>query len=156
MAKSGVQIYATRQECIELIIALRRQTNYNLAKGLALAEKIEELAKRSLDGWKPPERKPISLAPQCPRHGVDMKYNEKTDEWDCPVPFCGHHEYEDDEPTGEGAQVYHQEVADRSKEASHGSSKSGKKHERIQHHSQDEGSFNAKRIPLDTKKARSH
>lgn len=145
MARNGIQRYTTRQECLAIIRALREQTDQIM---LDLADKIEEFAREKFDGWKPPERKPIRRSPECNAHRLPCVYNQRTDEWDCPIPGCGFHAYEDDEPRGEGAEVYHQEVTDRSRDAAHGSSAHGRKRKKFRPARQNEGSMNAKKIPL--------
>lgn len=131
-----------------MIRALRSQVGQNMHECQELADRIEEFAQGKFPSWKPAIWIPIRHMPECYIHHLPMVYNEDTDEFDCRDPACGHHEYEDEEPRSEGAEVYHQEVADRSRDATHGSSEHRRKREKRQGWRQDEGSPRAKRIPL--------
>lgn len=144
MAK-GASVYITSAEIVRLIGLCRAQTDQIW---LDYADKLEGISRKKFPDAKIPKRLSVRRAPICHVHKLPMVYDTRTDEHVCPSPGCPWRAYEDEEPHSEAARAYHQDVAEKSRDAAHGSSEHRRKREKLRRHTQDEGSFNAKRIPL--------
>ena len=146
MAKTGTQVYITNSQIIGLIRLCRAQTDQIW---LDYADKLEEIARKRFPGIKIPARQPVQRGPVCPQHHKLMHYDEHSGEHVCPEFGCAWRAYEDEEPDTEGAHVYHQDVAEKTRDAAHGSTRRGKKRNKPRRGwKQDEGSPNAWGIKL--------
>jgi hypothetical protein len=149
MAKTGITRYTTITEIRLIIQACRRQTD---KISLDYADTLEAFARQKFgeDAVRGLMDRPvIRNAPECHIHNLPMVFDPRLEAFVCPDPFCRWTTREDDEPHGEGAQVFHMIEHETAANASHGSAKHGKKHEKPpKKRGQDEPSPNALRIRL--------